>query len=97
MIGGTVIGITRGGTMRPEASALHLECGRDTHVTHCEDHGRVSLGDVVWCQSRWVLWTPMPKRGPICGVDYDVLLKRLDWPHGSPRLDRAAAKGADRG
>src|SRR5687767_1828015 len=83
MVGGKVIGIVRGGTMPADESKLNVEDGRDRCVTHCRDHGLVRIDDIVWWQGGWVLWTPQPRSGDRCGIDFDIKLDRLEWPHGT--------------
>lgn len=90
MIGGTVVGIAR----RPECALLHVEDRRPDEQRGCFESDAIrvvevnrktgkriciGLGDCIWTQGGWALWTPMENMARAdkklrCSVDFDIQL-----------------------
>ena len=79
--------------MGHDESLLHVEDGRDRTTIRCRDGGRARIDDRVWWQGSKVLLTPWPMRGKRQGIDFDIVLERLDWPHS--KKAKLSAKTTD--
>lgn len=93
MVGGEVIGLARG----KENTLIHVEDKRHGHdrcsIRVIERSRRddlpvtIQIGDQIWWQSEWAMWTPVKNQLPIgggdqrCGIDYDIQLPRIGYSH----------------
>jgi hypothetical protein len=89
MVGGTVIGLARkpgGETM------LHVRSNRSTDQVCVDvlenrlDGGgpiEIRLGDQVWWQFGFILWTPASSYCYKCGEDFDIQLKMVGHTYSS--------------
>lgn len=96
MVGGTVIEVADD-PARP--NVIYVNCadkprGRriaDTCAINVErnaDSERIEVGDSVWWQGRWAMWTPQAnrvsseeseRRGLKCGKDFDIQIPRVGY------------------
>ena len=103
MVGGQVIEVCDHPTERNKiyvnvADRPHSklnECA--IYVERNENSERIELGDDLWWQGRYAMWTPQANRlsdqeseakGHKCGVDYDIQIPRIGFsgvnhPHHS--------------
>jgi hypothetical protein len=78
MIGGKVINVHDGGGCF-DGNNLSVRC-----VEKRRSDGisvTVGIGDSVWWQAGWIMWTPEASDRLACGVDFDIQLPKVGYSH----------------
>lgn len=96
MVGGIVIEVSE---VKGEPDILYVDCadrttrrGKPDTCAICVQKNatseRIQIGDSLWWQGGWAMWTPKENRlteerstraGHKCGVDYDIRIPRVGY------------------
>lgn len=96
MVGGIVIEVSE---VKGRPEVLFIDCrdrtyAKDTCAIYIEKNDiseQIQIGDSLWWQGRWAMWTPAENRGKTCdcrehdncssrfGGDYDIQIPRVGY------------------
>ena len=85
MVGGVVIEVADV-PGRPDVLFVDTRDKNDTCAVMVEKDAnseRIQIGDALWWQSGWCMWTPQALRkkqkGMKCGKDFDIKIKKIGY------------------
>ncbi len=84
MVGGIVIEVAN---VPDRPDVLYVDCrdrtySKDTCAIYIENNEisqKIEIGDNIWWQCNYAMWTPSGSIKSKCGVDYDIKINRVGY------------------
>lgn len=84
MIGGIVVEVAE---IKDRPDVLYIDCRDNVYIRETcgilvqknEISNQIQLGDKIWWQGRWAMWTPANTHRGKQGVDFDIQIPRIGY------------------